>query len=78
MIRVDRMSLQLPPELAPHTHTIVNRIGEALAGTEVSGDRPIDAIAVPAIAVDPLHGPGHAADAIATAVCDAVNRGSGT
>ncbi len=78
MIRVDKLSLKLPAQLAPHAHTIVDRIGEALANADVSDNRPIEMVAVPEISVDPLHGPVHAADAIATAVCQAVNRSSKT
>lgn len=78
MIRIEKMSLQLPPQLAPHAHAIVDRVGEALASADVSGNQPIESIRVPAIAIDPVHGPLHAADAIATAVCEAVHRSSKT
>lgn len=76
MIRVERMSLHLPAQLAPHAHAIVNRIGEVLAAAETTVSHPVESISVPPIAIDPVHGPMHAADAIATAVRDAVDRSS--
>lgn len=68
MLRIDRMTLRLPPGLRDRANTIAGLVGEALVELPLRDSRSIPYLNVPPVTVDARQSDDHIARRIATAI----------